>query len=154
VKRSDLATGTFWLIFCLGAAVESYRLGLGHFRAPGPGFVPFVIALCFAALAALLLIQTLGAKAPKDQAAADTEKRNRFKVFSVIAVLLVYVFFLETLGFIVCTFLLIAYLLKIAGEMGWLSIATAAALATVVTYALFHGWLRVQLPAGVLPLNF
>jgi putative tricarboxylic transport membrane protein len=153
VKRSDLATSGFWLIFSLGTAVESYRLGLGSIRAPGPGFVPFLIALCFAALSGLLLAQTLAAKTPKADTAAETEKRTRMKVFSVIGALLLYVFFFETAGFIVCTFLLIAYLLAIAGEMRWLSVVTTAALATVATYALFQLWLRVQLPAGVLPLN-
>jgi putative tricarboxylic transport membrane protein len=154
VKRSDLATATFWLFFSLAAAVESYRLGLGHVRAPGPGFVPFVIALTFAALSVLLLAQSLAAKRPTRKAAAAAEKRNPVKVVSVIGALLLYVLFLETAGFIISTFLLLAALLKLAGELRWLSILITATLATISTYALFHLWLRVQLPAGVLPLEF
>jgi hypothetical protein len=155
LKRSDLATGSLWLIFSLGAALESYRLGLGHVRAPGPGFVPFVIALCFAALSALLLAKNLAATS-RGRAAEpnEGEQRNALKVLSVIGALLLYVFSFETAGFIITTFLLISFLLKITGELRWLTIVTTAALATIVTYALFNVWLRVQLPAGLLPLNF
>jgi hypothetical protein len=43
----------FWLIVGVYVAVHSYRLGLGSFRAAGPGLIFFLAAQLFVCLAAV-----------------------------------------------------------------------------------------------------
>ena len=151
MKKSDLASSSFWLIFSILASGESYRLGLGNFRGPGPGFLPFVASLVLGGLSSLLLLQTIYRKEEeKELTKALSDWGSWGKVVYTLAALLLYVFLLEKLGFLLCTFLLVAFLLLvIEGQRPSVVMATAF-FATVFSYILFQVWLNIQLPSGVL----
>lgn len=151
MKNSDLASSSFWLIFSILAGGESYRLGLGNFRGPGPGFLPFVASLVLGGLSSLLLLQTIYRKEEeKELTKALSDWGSWGKVVYTLAALLLYVFLLEKLGFLLCTFLLVAFLLLvIEGQRPSVVMATAF-FATVFSYILFQVWLNIQLPSGVL----
>lgn len=154
MKRFDLASGIFWLVFSVVVAVESYRLGLGHARSPGPGFVPFFISLFFASLSTVLLIATARNKPGAALSTTPSPAPDGIKIGFVVGALAVYVFLLEKMGFLVCTFLLILFLLKAVEKLPWPTVLTIATVATFATYVVFYSWLRIQLPPGMFSVYF
>jgi len=52
----------FSLILGVSICIESYRVSLGDFHNPGPGFFPFLIGLSIAALSLALLVQVVRVK--------------------------------------------------------------------------------------------
>jgi hypothetical protein len=62
---------------------------------------------------------------------------------------MLYAFFLERLGFVVATFVLLSFLLGWIERTGWarsLGIASSAALGS---FAIFELWLKIRLPKGI-----
>ena len=72
MNQYDRMSSGFWLLFSGYICVESFRLPLGSFRDPGPGFLPLLVGI----LLALVLTSacTLRAsKPPATQATATSE---------------------------------------------------------------------------------
>jgi len=66
----------------------------------------------------------------------------------VLAVLLAYTAFLEVLGFLLATFLLLLFLFRGIEPQRWVVSIGGSALTSFITYALFELWLKTQLPKG------
>ncbi len=77
-----------------------------------------------------------------------------FLILFTVAVLLGYGVFLENLGYNITTFLVmwaLFYLFYDRGKRRLLFSALASLAATGITYVVFEGWLRSQLPHGIFP---
>ena len=59
MKKLDWISGFFCLILGVSICIESYRVSLGDFHNPGPGFFPFLIGLAIAVLSSALLVQVI-----------------------------------------------------------------------------------------------
>jgi putative tricarboxylic transport membrane protein len=71
------------------------------------------------------------------------------KLIIVVASLLGYWLFLEKIGFILTTFLLLLILFKTVDAQRWRSVFTASVLTVVAIYIIFVIVLRVELPSGL-----
>lgn len=148
--RRELISLILWLCFCFFIGIESWRLGLGNFKMPGPGFLPFGVALCTGIIALFLLISGI-AKATRERPTAffqgdDTKVR---KVIYTVCALFIYPLLLEPLGFFLCTFLFFMFSLAVIDTQKWrlsLGISIAAA---IVSYLLFDVFLQLRLPKGI-----
>ncbi|HEY6367819.1 MAG TPA: tripartite tricarboxylate transporter TctB family protein, partial [Candidatus Binatia bacterium] len=79
----------------------------------------------------------------------ETREMNWIKITLVLLSLLLYAFFLERLGFVLTTFLLLSFLLGRIERASWtrsLGVSTAAALGS---FAIFELWLKIRLPKGI-----
>ena len=56
MKKFDLVASAFWLIIGFLICEESWRINLGEFRNPGPGFLPFGTGLILGGLALAVLV--------------------------------------------------------------------------------------------------
>lgn len=151
MKKSELVSSSFWLVFSSLGTLESYRLGLGDFRSPGPGFLPFVASLVLGVLSLVVLLQAAyrdGGKGGVKETRSD--RGNWEKIVYTLAALLLYVFLLEKLGFLFCTLVLLGFLLLVIEKQRWSVVIAAAFLATISSYILFQVWLKIQLPPGTL----
>lgn len=72
------------------------------------------------------------------------------KLLGTVAILICYYFFLEILGYILCTFGLMLFLLRVVETTRWKIVFLEASLATAASFALFELWMKVQLPKGIL----
>ncbi len=70
-----------------------------------------------------------------------------------LAVSFLYAFFLDPLGFIAATFLLIFSLLKIMGTRKWSTAILISFLTAGLSYLIFDVWLRIELPIGILRIR-
>ena len=146
MKKSDLVSSSFWLLFSSLVTVESYRFGLGNLHRPGPGFLPFAASLLLSCLSLLLLLQNISGR---EGMAVHSAARARFsKIASTVAALFLYLFLLEKLGFIVCTLLLIGFLLRVIEGKGWSVAFSTALIMTIFSYVLFALCLNIQLPSS------
>jgi putative tricarboxylic transport membrane protein len=140
--------GLAWLAFGLWVAWQGYRMGLGELREPGSGFAIFWSGVIAAALS---LIVMAGAVAVGGPAVPSLWAGTRWgKVMLVMALLLVFGFFFERIGFILCALVLLLVLMRFIDPVPWWQ-ALVVGFGSVlgVWYALAK-LLRIQLPAGLL----
>jgi hypothetical protein len=147
LKKTYFITHFVWMVLALAVAAEAGRLGFGTFSRPGPGFLPFLAGICLAVLAGAGLIQTVlkkpGAEAGRSFRAADLLRIGMFS-----ALLFVYVFFWDVIGFPASTFLLLLFLFRCVEPLRWRTVFVASGLTLAFTYILFSVLLGARLPAG------
>ncbi len=139
----------FWLLFSFYVAYASYRLGLGTGGKPGAGFFPFGAALAIGVIALLRLIGVNRDVVETMKATSTSEWR---KIIHVVAGMLAYVLLLDSLGFAISTFLLLAFYLKYVAAQAWRLSVSFAVIAALGAHLFFDVLLHAQLPRGLLAL--
>ncbi len=146
MARRDVVVATVTLAFGAAAMYESSKLPFGTVHIPGPGFFPWWTSAVVVLLALILLAQAFSSSS-----SAPREGPGRIaKVVALLAVLAAYVFFLEPLGYLLCTFLLVLFMLRVTDRERWAVALSMSAITAVGSYVLFAVWLSVPLPAGPL----
>lgn len=149
MKKLDLISSAFWLIVGFLICEESWRINLGQFRNPGPGFLPFGAGLILGGSALAVLVKTLRGERRGDQA-VWAERRRWPKVVLTLASVFVYGLLLEPLGFLLTTFLTMGFLFRVIEPQRWRTVIAGALLSAVGAYLIFETWLKVELPKGFL----
>jgi hypothetical protein len=80
--------------------------------------------------------------------------KNIVRPISLIIVLSVYTFLLIIFGYLISTFLLIFLMFLICDHKKWLMHIVSSAIIVNLTFLLFHKWLGVQLPSGILRISW
>jgi len=149
MKNNDQRSSLFWLAAGLAIALYSGNYGLGSFSSPGPGFLPFLTGLAIAGLALVVFLQQLSSRSREKM--TDLWRRGNWpNVSMVMGALVLYTLLFQFLGFLLDTFWLIAFLLRVMEPMGWKKCLTGAVAASGGAYLVFQIWIKAQLPAGVL----
>lgn len=138
--------GLFWLLLSVFLGAKSAQLGLGTPRSPGPGFIPFLLAICLLVLASIFTLRS----SPLRAALAAEKTRMRAGVFCVAGSIMLYVFLFKRLGYLLATFLLMLFLFRIMGTRGWGWVLVWAFMAASLTYLFFGMVLNLNLPSGLL----
>lgn len=149
-RTKTIAAGAgalFWVTAGLLACYGAMQLGLGSVTEPGPGFIFFWSGLILAVLSLTVFADSVRSST---ETPPEMSELNWAKIALVLLSLLLYAFFLERLGFVLTTFILVSFLLGCVEGASWfrsLGVACAAALAS---YAMFELWLKIRLPKGIL----
>ncbi len=146
MKRESIVA-TIWLFIAGYTAYASYQLGLGAGGRPGAGFFPFGAALGIGLIALLRLI---GANRDASEAKPATRPEEWRKIFAMVTGMLAFALLLDSLGFAICTFLLLAFYLKIIAAQPWQRSLIFASATAVGAHLFFDLLLRAQLPRGLL----
>ena len=149
-RTKDILSAFFWLFFAAYVAIESCRMGLGKWSRPGPGYFPLGAALLFGLISILLLSKSLRKASVEKVPTAPSEGRWRDVVLNLMA-MVVYVFLLDKIGFILCTFLLATFFLRVIAQQRWFAILISALSITIGAHLLFNVLLNAKLPSGILP---
>ena len=147
--KREIIVSSFWLIFSFYVSFESYRLGLSTANRPGPGFFPFIAAVGIGLIAGSRLINGLRVHTPDDHSTLGIAGEAGL-VLGVIAGMMAYAFLLDLLGFILCTFLLVAFYLRLIAARRWTSALTFAAVVALLSHLFFDVLLKAELPRGLL----
>jgi len=129
--------------------IESLRLSLGDIHNPGPGFVPFFLGLSLAILSSLSFL------APDIQIQGDAFWNNWQRGKNILFIftgLVIYLWLFDILGFYFGTFLLIIFLMNLAGEKGYKRCILVSVLTMVTIYIVFSKLLIIPFPRGILGL--
>lgn len=135
----------FWIAVGLLACYGASRLGLGSVAEPGAGFIFFWSGLVLIILSLIVLadaVRNFGDGVPQ------MPEINWPKIALVLLSLLLYAFFLERLGFVLTTFVLMSFLLGCIEDTGWFRSLCVAGAAALTSYAMFELWLKIRLPKG------
>jgi putative tricarboxylic transport membrane protein len=143
--RRDVVVAALAMALAAAAIFESAKLPFGTVRNPGQGFFPWWISIVIVLLALVLLTQALTRPSANQQASGRITK-----VTALLLVLAAYTLLLDLLGYLICTFFLVLFMLRATNPQRW-SVALSMALLTAVgSYVVFAIWLSVPLPRGPL----
>ncbi len=145
-----MIAAAFWLVIGLLICEESWRINLGQFRNPGPGFLPFGTGLILAGLSLAVIMKSLRGGGRQKSFWADASRWP--KVFLTLACIFVYALLLEPLGFLLTTFLTMGFIFRAIEPQRWRTVIAGAFLCAVTAYLIFGAWLQVELPKGILGL--
>ena len=148
MKREIIICG-FWLLLSFCLSVESYRLGLSTANRPGPGFFPFIATIGIGLIAAFRLVNSIRKSSPDENSELGLAGEARLVAY-VIAGMMAYAFALNLLGFLFCTFLLVAFYLRVIAARGWLVTLSFAAAVALASHFFFDVLLKADLPRGLL----
>ena len=135
------------VVFALGAAVlwQGWHLSVGSLRTPGPGFFPMLIAVILMILSLFLILR----RGSKGDEGASVARRSIIRMVSAFVALLGYFFFLEYLGFVICSFLLMGFFFLSIARQRWYVALSSAVVCIGLAYILFEVLLKSNLPKGL-----
>ena len=121
-----------------------------YFLYSQPSFFPFWLGIALAALGVALAVVNNIRK--EGESLPTLWKGARWgRVILFVILILAYPIVLDTLGYLIATFLLMGTLLCVGeSKKIWLKIILALVI-VFVSYGIFHLWLKVPLPTGPLP---
>ena len=141
--RSDQISGIVFVLIALLVPWENRAYPLGTLSAPGPGYLPLVLAV---ALGALGLIVILGGRASPLLNAIDwTESRRAFVLLVACSVA---AFALDNLGYRLTMIVLLVFMLGVIERKRPLPTLLVALGFAFISYYVFATLLKVQLPSG------
>jgi hypothetical protein len=138
------------VLICLLA----WKSKIGFFREPGPGFVAFISGIFVSMIG---LVMGLSELLSKISLRSSTDLNQTFSIASwprliyTMVLLLSYALLLNTLGYILTTFLVMWGLFYDREKSRWVSSGLASLISVGVTYLVFQVWLRCQFPRGIFP---
>ncbi len=148
--KADRASSLFWLAIGLGFIYGSVRLGLGTLGEPGSGFLSFLAGSCLALLALILFIQSfIQGKGLPGKMSALWAGMKWHRPVMITSVLLGYILGLESIGFILCSLILIFLMLRVLENFSWGKSILISVMASAFSYLIFSVLLKVMLPKGI-----
>jgi len=132
--------------FGIAATIDAQTLPFGSVTRPAAGFFPLCLAVALTLVAAGVLVRSLGARA--DEIAVAAPRGRPVRAAATLAALLAYALVLEPVGFVVATFVLLAFLFRVIEPQPWPVALGGAAATAVAGHVLFRLGLGVRLPLG------
>lgn len=150
MKKADIITGFVLLVLSGYVMREAWLMPQSATFGPGPGFLPLWLGVLLAFLAVILLVTTWSRRATEnDRQSPFPGFKPLLSVASVILGLALYTLFMETLGFLVDTFLFVVYLLGVVERERWPMTLMIAASTTAALYLIFQVLLTITLPRNM-----
>jgi putative tricarboxylic transport membrane protein len=134
----------------VGICYGSVRLSLGDFHTPGPGFFSFLSGIVLGGLSLLSFIQSYRELPGDERKPFWPHPRRTLKMGSVFVALILYVIVMDSLGFVLTTFLFLGVLLRAIEPQRWSVVFSVSFLGVLISYGIFQYWLDMQLPRGFL----
>jgi len=151
MKKADQWSGLILLILSGLICWGSLFLPYGNIRNPGPGFYPLWLGIILGAMSVGLIWKTSrqkeGARTLRDILA---EKVRWEKVLWVLITLVLYAALMDFLGFLIATFLLMAFLLRFIEPQPWRTVFLWTLVGSLGSYLIFEMWMKLRLPKGFL----
>jgi putative tricarboxylic transport membrane protein len=141
-------SGLLLSIISLWICIESLRLSIGSLRNPGPGFIGFLSGIVMGVLSVILTIFPNRLMKDEVEEATTLFTGRIWKVVYTLIILCAYAFFMEILGFLISTFLLMIFLLAAVERQKWWIALIVSALSVLGCYILFILCLHISLPKG------
>ena len=148
IANAELWGGLAWLAFGVFVGWQGWKLGVGELHEPGSGFAVFWCGVIAAGLAATILVGAVVEGGPSLLTLwADTRWP---KVMLVMALLLIFGFFFEQIGFIPCSLVLLLVLMRFIDPVPWWQAIVVSIGAALGIWFVLAKFLKIQLPSGVL----
>lgn len=148
IGNAELWGGLFWLALGLFVTWQGWKMGLGVLSEPGSGFAIFWCGMMMAGLSLTIIVAAIADGGP---ALSSLWAETRWgKVLLVTALLVVFGFFFEQIGFIPCSLILLLFLMRFIDPVPWWQAIVVSFGAVLGIWFVLAKFLKIQLPAGVL----
>jgi len=150
MKKADVITGVVLLLLSGYVIREAWLMPPSATFGPGSGFLPFWLGVLLAVLAVILLgTAWRREEIEKDRKSPFPGKKALVAIGSVLVGLAAYIVLLEVLGFLMDTFMYVAFLLGVVERERWLMTLLVAASTTAGLYIIFQILLGITLPSNM-----
>jgi putative tricarboxylic transport membrane protein len=147
-KNGDVWSSLFLMVLAGFVIREALELEIGTPTNPGSGFMIFGVAV---ALGLLALYQCAKAFAALTGASESATERIRWgRILATISAIVFYILALRSVGYLVCTFLLLSFLFQVLERGHWATRTIGAATTSFATYFIFAKMLQLNLPRGLI----
>jgi putative tricarboxylic transport membrane protein len=156
MKKHARADGLIWVILGMGMCIGSIKLKLGNFHTPGPGFMPFLSGVSLGIFGLILTFSTTfvrlwnGKEAKNEKSLVNWDWKKFLNPLLTSLILLLYILLLESLGFLLTTFICLLLLFKLSEPKKWLMPLILSVSTSILSYVLFSVWLQCQFPRGLI----
>jgi len=140
------AAAAFYLYIAWQLPVPRYTV------ASTPGFLPIVLGTLMLGLCAALLGKALLVRGDERGSPVEFSAVGLAKCAAALSALFGYVLLLDTLGFLLSTFLFLVAVTPLFGRVPWWMWLGVPAVVAAVAHIAFVVVLRLRLPGGLLPL--
>jgi len=120
---------------------------MGRFKHPGPGFLPFGLAIVLVILSLILIFskwKKRGASTP------FWPHRTWLRPLLGVTILIFFALVVERVGFLITTFIFLMIWMGVIERVRWLTIISISIGTTAALYLIFALFLDVPLPLGFL----
>jgi putative tricarboxylic transport membrane protein len=148
--KKDVIGSLFCLLFGIFFTVESFRFGLGIWSKPGPGYFPFGAGVLFSLISLFVLVSAIRKTASGESAAQPDDRFYLKNILLIVIGMLVYALLLKKVGFALCTFGLVIFLIRVIARKGWVNSIVTGLIVGIAFHVFFNMLLNAQLPNGIL----
>jgi len=146
--NADFWSSLFLMLLSGYVITEAFNLELGTPRSPGSGFMIFGVATVLGLFALRQFVAALLAQPRPKASGGDPIHYGR--IVSAVVAVIAYILLLQPVGYLLCTFLLMAFLFQVLERGHWATRTLGAAVTSLASYVLFAKALQVSLPKGLL----
>ena len=147
IEKWDRVSGYVLLAIGVITAWSSTSLSMGKASRPGPGFLPFGLAIILCVFALVLILQNWRKGEP---AFPFWPQKTWLRPLLGVGIFLLYAFLLGILGFSSTTFLFLILWMWVIERVRWRTILAISIGVTGILFFIFEFFLEVPLPAGLL----
>jgi putative tricarboxylic transport membrane protein len=145
----DPLGGFFWLAISIFVCIEAIWVGLGTFKSPGPGFLPFWAGVVLGSFSILLIITSVLKKKGGEKLREMWKGMAWKKVLLVLFSLFLYILLLPRMGYIPTTFGLMIFMSGVIRRSKLWTEVMIPLITVLASYFIFNTWLGIQLPKGI-----
>ena len=119
---------------------------MGRFKHPGPGFLPFGLALCLIILSLALIFKSR----KRNVSTPFWTQRTWLRPLLGVAILIFFALVVGWVGFLITTFIFLMIWMGVIERVRWRTIISVSIGTTAALYLIFALFLDVPLPMGFL----
>ena len=120
---------------------------MGRVKHPGPGFLPFGLAICLIILSLVLIIKSWKGDV---SLAPFWPHRTWLRPLLGMVFLIFFALVVQWVGFLITTFVFLIIWMGVIERIRWRAIVSISVGTTVALYLIFRLFLEVPLPTGFL----
>lgn len=152
MKKSNLATGLFFLVLSIFAYLEAKDM-VGKLASDqlGPSFWPKILSVGMMVLSVVLMIQSLVGKEPADvKAPFDIKSEGFRRVIKISGLMILFGALIYVAGIYIGMLVMLSLCMHLHGECGKRIMAALTVGIVVFIYIIFGVGLKVPLPMGLI----
>ena len=149
MRKRNFVSGIVLLVMAIAMMIEARKLPFGSLRVPQVGFLPFLLSILLVVFSLILLGQSIKAEKSGKEIPFEMRFGSWARIGSAVCALVAFTLLFEPLGYIISSFLLVAFLMRAVEPQKWLVAIGIALLSSFGSYMLFVTLLGTTLPKGI-----
>jgi len=146
---NDQLSSLCFIVAGIALGIGAFDLDIGTISAPESGFMPFLAAAGMCLFGGIGFADATFRRVKGEGWTPVLQGVSWQRALMVMAALVAYVALLKPVGFIICTAVLVVFLMRWIIPQPWTVSLAGALLSTGFSYLIFGLWLKVQLPHGI-----